>query len=204
MRLRSLLAAGLMLAGTGCSSPEFLGNFARNFSEEPVRRTDECVLEKRCRKWADEAWDRLCTENADQEYSKYFRHGFKSGFVDFLIEGGKGIPPAVPPFFYQNFGAFTEPGQRNEAAREWFAGFRVGAAQARESGLRNDIIIPLSSPPFNAVDTRPTLAENDASRANAPTKPKLPDRADDALPKPMEPANGIEGLPKPAIRPDQP
>ena len=184
MRLRKLVIAGLLAAASAGCGEEFLGNARRNFVVAPDRAVDERILERRSEHWADEAWQQVCGEDADGKFTPDFEDGFKCGFVDYVTRGGNGNPPATPPIRYQEFGAKTVPGARNEEAKEWFAGFRLGAAEAMKSGYREDVIIPLASPPINAVENRPTLAENAA--ANPLTVPAPPDRINLPLPNPAD------------------
>jgi hypothetical protein len=174
MRLRSFVIIGTLWAANAGCGEEFLGNAVRNTAEAPTRALDEHHLDKRCCRWAREAWDQLCRDNPDQVYSPDFRDGFVCGYADFLTRGGKGNPPSVPPFRYQLFNKYNEPGASNTAALEWFAGFRVGAVEARESGLRDAIVIPLASPPINAIDRR-AMREEDHAASQLDGAPQLPE-----------------------------
>jgi len=182
MRLRRILIAGLLGACSAGCGEEFLGNALRNFVVAPYRATDERVLECRSKQWADEAWKRLCLEDDASHFSADFEAGFRHGFVDYITRGGNGNAPATPPIRYQDFGAKTIPGERNDRAKDWFDGFRLGAAEAMKTGLREAVIIPLASPPINAVENRPTLAENEAANPLTPAPP-VPEPAE-ALPSP--------------------
>ncbi len=60
--------------------------------------------------------------------------------MDYLYAGGSGEPPLLPPKKYQSF-RYENP-QGAQAIRDWFAGFRRGAAAAAASGYRNYVVVP--------------------------------------------------------------
>ncbi len=66
--------------------------------------------------------------------------GFEAGFVDYLMYGGNGNPPPLPPRPYWK--------SRNQncyqAAQDWFRGFQHGAAVARASGYRDCVTVQLN------------------------------------------------------------
>ncbi len=153
MRVRTLLVAGwIAVASAGCQGVGLFDISFRNLYECPRRAADTCTLEDRCRKWAETNWKEFAADCVDKDFSPPFKEGFSDGFTDYLVFGGKGKPPAIPPFHYQLFGVYTVPGERSDEAREWFEGFRTGAARARMTGLREQIVIPLSAQPINAVE----------------------------------------------------
>lgn len=100
---------------------------------------EQCLLQTRARSLANKTWDEV---NVDpRAHSPHYEKGFKKGFADYLVWGGSGEPPPVPPKHY--WGADTPEGR--QAAQEWFAGFRHGAALAKKSGARETIVVPASS-----------------------------------------------------------
>jgi hypothetical protein len=92
---------------------------------------------KTYRQWADEAWASETGQCLDPEDE--FALGFRDGFVDYVYAGGDGEPPPVPPRQFWNLAWRSPPGQN--AAQEWFAGYRHGADVAREGGYRNSGIV---------------------------------------------------------------
>ncbi|MCA9140185.1 MAG: hypothetical protein KDB00_25610 [Planctomycetales bacterium] len=68
--------------------------------------------------------------------------GFEDGFVDYLVYGGTGNPPPLPPRRYW----WSDCGGVNgcNAIQEWFKGFEHGAAVAKASGCRQCVTVPLS------------------------------------------------------------
>jgi hypothetical protein len=76
-------------------------------------------------------------------YSQDYAVGFKQGLADYVERGGSGDAPPVPPPHYWKT-RFQTP-QGYHAMEDWFAGFRHGAAVAREGGYRNFIVIPSSN-----------------------------------------------------------
>jgi len=85
---------------------------------------------------AREAWGDFCTANPTQNFSKDFSCGFIDGFADYLDAGGTCEPPPVPPREYWD--------QRNcrQASIDWSGGFRTGAQLARQTGLRQCVVVP--------------------------------------------------------------
>src|SRR5690348_180498 len=194
MRLRvCLVAIALGAAGAGCNTPAFpepgcgtmYEDAARNIIESPIRGCDEAHLKLEPRKLARRAWDAYARTHCDGEASSDFADGFKTGFADYLYEGPPGLPPAVPPFPYQLRRYATPEG--HAAIEQWYAGFAAGADVARASGLRDNIVIPLSQPPINAVERR--LGGNPAAPPRAdPAPAELP------APRPVVPP---EAAPRP-------
>ncbi len=172
MRRQGVLLALALVAGTtGCSS--FLETAARNLTELPIQSCDEVRLHLRNSHRADEAWDQVRQDFPGQCWSKDYARGFKDGYADYLDYGGNGEPTATPPFIYRLHPYQTPDGLR--AIEDWYAGFRHGAALARPSGYREALVIPLSSPPINAVERYPSLDPPLPGPVEAPgTLPTVP------------------------------
>ena len=83
-----------------------------------------------------------CDDYVHEPFSPAYERGFVDGFVDYLEAGGDGNPPPLPPRKLWNVDYQSPDGYI--VAREWFNGFRHGAAVARNSGLRELVIVPLS------------------------------------------------------------
>jgi hypothetical protein len=147
------MALAFVVGAAGCSS--YLTVAARNATELPIESCDELKLSWRNRRRADDAWQHVRRGFGEQGWTKDYAAGFKDGYADYLDNGGNGEPPGTAPFRYQLRPYQTPDGLR--AIDDWFAGFRHGAALARVSGYRETVIIPLSSPPINAVEPNRAL-----------------------------------------------
>jgi len=116
-------------------------NGTRNIVHETAVQLEECRERCRYRKLAHEAWTlerKAYSGPCVHDYGK----GFRDGFVDFLMEGGPGEPPPVPPQHYWHNRFQNEQGY--DAMKAWFAGFRQGAAAAKASGYRQWVTLPVS------------------------------------------------------------
>jgi hypothetical protein len=78
----------------------------------------------------------------NQQFSEDYERGFKDGFTDFMELGGTGSPPAIPPRRYWKLKYRTPKGHR--AVQDWYAGFRDGAAEARDCSYRRWRNVPSS------------------------------------------------------------
>ncbi len=143
--MRVKLAAclvGLCLFSPGCSP---LGHVARTIVIEPTEyslRLDETVDCIRNKKLAKEAWASFQTTHPDTAYSCHYCSGFLDGYTDFLYAGGTGNPPPLPPRVYWRPEYQTPEGK--QAVLDWFAGFREGAALAKQSGKRDLVTVTTS------------------------------------------------------------
>jgi hypothetical protein len=151
MRIRTLLLGGAVaLLNVGCCSCDmFVVSTVRNMIETPMNWADEGTMCYRNYRLACRAWHEVQGANPETAYSSHYAAGFKAGYADYLDSGGNGDPPAVPPYSYRS-SVFQTP-QGYQSIEEWYAGFRHGSSVARESGRRKVIVLPLSSPPINAV-----------------------------------------------------
>jgi hypothetical protein len=181
---RNVLTIALTLCAASAGCETFFGDACRNLTESPIRGCDDTRLKAGTRREARAAWDQYCRAHGDQHFSKDFAEGFKAGFADYLYEGGDGLPPAVPPFPY-TLRRYETP-QGHAAIEEWYAGFAAGSAAARESGLRDTIVLPLSAPPLDAVGRDPAQSRvppPSAAPAPVPSGPP-PAQMPEALPPP--------------------
>jgi hypothetical protein len=142
MRVKlSLGWLGLCAVSLGCSHlPEAS---VYNLAFEAGLRTDECLGGIRDRLLADDVWKDLVKAHPGSAYSKDYAVGFKQGFTDYVEMGGCGNAPPTPPPHYRTLHYQTPQG--HHAIEEWYAGFRHGAAVAREGGYRQFIIVPSST-----------------------------------------------------------
>jgi hypothetical protein len=135
------LVLALCLLCQGC---ELAGNLSRATLYELGQHTNETLEKIRDRRLANEAWEDLQKTCAGNQYSKDYARGFKCGFEDYLFAGGTGDPPPFPPLHYWGVGYETPEGYVQ--IQDWFAGYRQGAAAAREGGYRQFIILPMAPP----------------------------------------------------------
>jgi hypothetical protein len=127
----ALLGIGLGLLGAGCS----LVQTATGVITTRVKESwDECAERRRNARWAEEAWEHVGSGAEGCNHSEDYADGFKTAFADFLYHGGDGEPPPLPPGKYRALRYQTAEGYH--AVEDWFAGFRHGAATAREGGHR--------------------------------------------------------------------
>jgi hypothetical protein len=188
MRLKSVVfIIGLCAANAGCSS--FCQNSLRNLIEFQVETEDNFRVFLRNHQLAEAAWKQVLKSYPEGQYSVDYARGYKAGFADYLEHGGNGEPPPVPPFRYRLSAYQTPEGYR--AILEWNAGFRHGGVEARRSGFRDTIVLPLASPPINAVsrDTnratqrsgQQTPGEDGSGKGSGENPDVLPN------PRPLEP-----------------
>jgi hypothetical protein len=140
---------------------------------------------------ANEAWNEIIARDGDV-YSRHYYRGFEEGFTDYLKEGGSGEPPPLPPRNYWRL--YYQNAEGHQAIQDWFAGFRHGADVARASGVRELVVVPVSSVPPKETQADPTIASMDERQAEtqngkAPSAPQPP------APKPPEkaPTPSVEG-----------
>jgi hypothetical protein len=187
-----LLTIALCAGNTVCST--FWQNSLRNLAEFNIEKGDDLRIVLRNRQLAKTAWHALAERHPEQEFSIDYGRGFRAGFIDYLEFGGNGEPPPVPPFRYRLSPYQTPQGYR--AILDWYAGFRHGAGEARVGGYRNTIVLPLSSPPVNAVprdqaeNKGPTSVEDKTGKERAEEKDVLP------VPRPLQKTDGPPPVPE--------
>lgn len=145
----SLLLIGLCSLGSGCGIVKYS---TRNLVQAPCDVWQNAVDCVRNRQLANEAWSEYQSATSQQTYSAHFEAGFKEGFMDFLDAGGTGAPPAAPPWRFRK--AMYEGIEGIRAVEDWFRGFREGASAAHASGLRSQILVPLSLSAVGHVTTQ--------------------------------------------------
>jgi hypothetical protein len=200
MRLRHFVAlCGLCVVAQGCAP---LKQVVQVMICEPAAYClgmDECVDSVRARELADEAWGHFCGASADGQYSEDFEAGFKCGFADYIYAGGNGEPPVIPPRPYWKAAYQSPEGQG--LMQDWFRGYRLGAAVAKESGYREAIIIPASAglPRFSVPPPRPgaeTVPMPNADELLPPPKGPQGPKQPNAAPRPLSPT-GAAASPAP-------
>ncbi len=96
------------------------------------------------RQWQQETAT-ACVRLDDYErepHSIHEQHGFEDGFVDFLVYGGTGNPPTLPPRRYWRMKYQNQNGYL--AVQDWYRGFQHGVEVAQASGYRNYITVQTS------------------------------------------------------------
>jgi hypothetical protein len=175
MRVRlALCCAVLGLSPAGCS---VIGSGAYVLAYKASHAASDLREEHRNRKWAEQAWADF--RRADPNlYSADFERGFKEGFADLLYHGGSGEPPLLPPPRYRKARYQNEAGYR--AIEDWFAGFRLGAAEARDGGYRRWVVGPTSM--LAASGPAPGILKEPPPEPTP--SPRQPDRPQEPLPPP--------------------
>lgn len=138
MRIRLAVCLVELLVCAGCAP---WCHVVRTSVIEPLQypsRLNDCCDEKFYKKLAEAAWKKFVHDNPHGTYSADYATGFTEGYADYLYAGGSGTPP-LPPRCYWT-GRHTAEGHR--AMQDWSAGFRHGAASAKESGYREHLTLP--------------------------------------------------------------
>jgi hypothetical protein len=126
MKVGTYLCALLVcLSGSGC---QLYWLATQNLYEAAADSVDECAMRRRHRKLAEDAWQDVVVGNPGAAYSPAYAQGFKDGFTQTLAEGGRSIPPVVPPWSYRRTKYQTPAGY--QAIEDWYAGFSHGTAAA--------------------------------------------------------------------------
>jgi hypothetical protein len=174
-----------------CEGCEVAGSLSHATVCELGRHMDETLEKIRDRRLANKAWEDFETTCGGHEHSKHYARGFKCGFEDYLFAGGSGDPPLFPPQEYWGVGYETPDGYLQ--IQDWFAGYRQGAAAARESGYRQFVILPMARP------ATPMVAPS-AQAGIPPVAMPLPgsDADPDSLPGLPVPQKLETGAPQPA------
>jgi hypothetical protein len=133
----------LAVVSGGCSWVHYS---TQNLIDAPVQCIHHCQELHRFKALAEVAWNNIREADPERCYSEDYADGFICGYVDFLDADGNGEPPAAPPRRYLAPRYHQTPAGL-QAIDDWFAGFRHGAATARESGQRQLIVLPLALPP---------------------------------------------------------
>jgi hypothetical protein len=152
---------------TGCGNLFSIGT--RNLLYEANLIKDNRFEHIHDEKLAHQAWQEIVQAHPDQPYSIDYACGFKAGFVDFLYAGGCGQPPALPPKRYRRYHGMRPEGC--QALMDWYAGFRHGAAEARASGLRRLMVVPLPPAPPHSGPPGPPVVAGPVQGETAPPAP---------------------------------
>lgn len=115
----------------------------------------------RNRRWAEDAWRGVAGNGGPCKHTNDYAQGFKDGYAEYLFRGGDSEPPLVAPLHYRQLRYQTPKGYL--AVEDWFAGYRHGAALARDSGARQFVTGPSGlRGEINAsvIHEQPTLVDN--------------------------------------------
>jgi hypothetical protein len=144
---RRLLFLCVPLCLAGCSwLPYAIDNTTNSVSNV----VHEYRFQREIARLANEAWQEFSCKPANKDRPTEFEKGFKAGYVDYLDCNGNGSPPASPPP-HLRCNVLRTPKQQQDV-NDWFAGFRVGAEYALQSGIRERVVIPLSLPPLTTEE----------------------------------------------------
>ncbi|MCA9192641.1 MAG: polysaccharide biosynthesis/export family protein [Planctomycetales bacterium] len=131
------------------------------------------------------------TDNyAFSPFSSDYEAGFEAGFVDYLMYGGPGQPPALPPRRY--WWSACEGCGVGTAMEDWFNGFRHGASIAMNSGIRACVTVsPIgalfteTTPIYPASCFFPSTVEEINSPAPVPASALIPEDQSNSSALPM-------------------
>lgn len=172
----------LILATVGlCAGCTLFQTSVRNLCSETSIFFAERSLRHSARHAAKEAWLVFSGENPEWYFIRDFEKGFKEGFVDYLDNGGNAEPPAVPPLHYRK-NKYLNP-EGFQAIDRYFAGFACGARLAKDSGLRDTLVVPVLVP----LDSEPTVGSRQPTHEPPPARDILPTPA---IPQ-MSPTIGV-------------
>ena len=199
MRLRTTLAMiGVSLLTNGC---QLCWDITKNVAFETCLFTDTMKSKIQYRHQASEAWKEYLSCHEGGDYSADFTRGFKTGYAEFLAEGGNTCPPPAPPVKYWKIKYQNAAGRA--ATDLWSAGYREGATVAKASGARNYIIVPINKPTPPVVGPTPaTPMTNSGTPGLAPGATVLPPGSS-YLPRPIPPPVSENELPAPRPAPGE-
>lgn len=183
--MRGRLVLLLVLLATGAPGCGLVHNGTCTLSSQLKQSFEDCAELMRNCKLADQAWEELEKCSGKGSLSKDYEKGFKDGFASYLYRGGCGEPPPLPPQCYRCLKYQTPEGY--QAVLDWFAGYRHGAAAARQSGYRELVTGPsalrVPVPGATAVVEAPLHPE--MSPGTAPTPVPTPGAIPSTLPMPL-------------------
>ncbi len=199
-KLAMWLFGMIVLLLPGCGLSKYI---TKNVFIDPVHfdyNSDNVFRHIRDKRWAEEAWQRVA-DSTPFVLSKHYRRGFEEGYIDYLNNGGSGEPPLSPPRRY--WALFYQSPEGNEAIQDWFAGFRHGAAVAKESGYRDLVVIPTHIPPAapsDAMRNATKMTDKNGASIEAPQTPTpapVPRPQDSSTPESTTPTKPMERVPAP-------
>jgi hypothetical protein len=157
----ALCLLGFAVLSPGCS---LVCTATHNLVTETRRCTNDYWEGVQERRLARDYWARLAGASPGRVFSQDYADGFEAGFVDFLHNGGAGLPPPLPPERYRQVRYETPEG--HVAITQWFDGFRDGAAAAWSSGYRQFVTVPVALAEPHVVPPQPHVLHPTPSPAN--------------------------------------
>ena len=133
----ALVLLGLSILSSGCALIEDSNRNLFVALSTPIETHREMA---RNRSWAEAAWQKERCTQGFAERTEDYAQGFKEGYAEFLFRGGDGEPPLVAPLRYRHIRYQNANGYL--AIENWFAGYRHGAAIARDTGARSWVTGP--------------------------------------------------------------
>jgi hypothetical protein len=198
MRSKLILGmTGLCLFAAGC---RLAGDITDNLVFTTCLASDECQAKIYYHHLAGVAWADFRAADPGHAYSADFANGFKEGFADYLDAGDDGGQRQLPPLKYWKI-RYQNPEGRS-AIDGWFAGFRTGAAVAKNSGYRDFVILPVgnSFPPPPGSPAPGPVGFTPGAPAPIPPLPSCAPAATLGAPRP-DAGPGGASRPTTAIRP---
>lgn len=154
MRLRAaLLIFGGCLLTSGC---QLTWDTTQNLVFRACLFTDTMTSKAQYHHQANEAWGQYCSSHQDVSSSSSFGKGFRTGYAEYLEDGGDTAPPPLPPMQYWKIKYQNPEGRK--ATQAWTQGYQAGATAAKGSGARNYIVVPFTKnpPPVSPPPVLPT------------------------------------------------
>lgn len=141
MGWKAVVCAGCLTPVLGCNLAQYASH---NLINEPITRLDETRLTNRVVKEAKMAWREVCRQYPARTFTPEFADGFIEGYADHLENGGRPLPPAVPPLRYRRSAYLTPDG--HALIRDYLVGFKYGAEVACATGRRQFLTVPVALP----------------------------------------------------------
>lgn len=191
MRLSATFAMiGVGLLTSGC---QLTWDMTQNLVFRACMFTDAVTSKAQYHHQANEAWQQYCGAHPDHSASPSFGKGFRSGYAEYLEEGGDTCPPPLPPMKY------WKNRYQNAAGRVqtklWADGYSAGATAAKESGARNFIVVPVNKCP-------PSGSAPPGAAPGAPGATVVPPIVGPGLSPTLPPPASEKELPPPQPVPD--
>lgn len=168
---RLLLLIVICMSTFGCAGFDTVSHYCVREPLEFCLRKDRYMAYRRARKLANKVWQEVLLADPSCRHlpSAHAARGFKDGFVDYVVLGGDGTPPVLPPRRYWR-NEFQSPcGQ--QAIDDWFLGFSAGAEVAMKRGYRNVLAIPAIADAGNCQPlAEQTKCVEPSARADNPAK----------------------------------
>ncbi len=192
-----LLLLTLSVLNSGCV---LLHSGFENFGYRSVKAVRDFHEKKRNRHWAKVRWEEISQTGRSCCPSKHYENGFLAGFSDQLDDGTL-RPPVLPPKHYRAVKYQTPEG--SNAINDWFAGYRLGIAEAQSTQLRYLVTGPSSVRPYasgpvlqeSGATLLPPMIEYQEHTREPTTSAPLPPKAQELPPVPLPHPRRVRGTP---------